>query len=208
MSLDSARINHASDSLHFGICNIQNPRVTPIMLRSSKQVNVHKYKLIHQVNHATREHLNAGRTFQTLPNGVKGDIGVICVLDALEKLGFRKVAVNPVDGQGYDIHAFRGKTELRIEVKNLKHFKASTDWVKSHISDRFVNDGTANCNVSRVLITSWFDPHDPQAARKLLKQRSIELVEIGKQMLNPGDALNSSDIVVSKLKDLIPSLNP
>ncbi len=161
-----------------------------------------------RVYHATREHLNAGGTLQTLPNGVKGDIGLICVLNALERLGFQNVAVNPSVGENYDVHAFKNGVEVQIEVKNHAKFTMSTYWVNTHVYDRFPPQAPSRKTL-RVLVTSTFDPQDPTTARKLLHKRSIKLVKIGRHMLRPSDALKASSMVVEpRLKRLINRVNP
>ncbi len=209
MSLDSPRGFHAlgSDRLWFGICNVQNPTVPPIILNSSNRISAYRYKLMQKVTTAIINHASFGGTPSELPNGVKGELGLICILAALENLGFRKVAVNQVNGQDYDVHAFKRGLELQIEVKNVKPFPASTYWVRKHVYDRFPNSTIGNRTV-RILVSSPFVFQKQRQATRLLKKKSIQVVKSQKQVLSVSEALNGSKSVALKLNALMSRARP
>ena len=209
MSLDLPRGFHAlgSDGLWFGICNVQNPTVPPIRLSSSKGISVYRYKLMHKVNCAILKHASIGGNPTGLPNGVKGELGVISVIKALEDLGFKKVAVNQVNGQDFDVHAFKEGLELQLEVKNHKPFLASTYWIRTQVYDRFPN-ATIGKRTVRILVSSPFMFQNRRAATRLLKKKSIQVVKSQKQVLSVSEALICSKSVASKLNVLMARRRP
>jgi len=95
-----------------------------------------------------------------------------------------------------------------IETKNVNNdFRLYTSWFKSHVIERFINLPSIVCDyrkkgyqIKRVLIISRFTVAD-EAVHNLIKKYSVEVIEVGKQLLKQSKKWAS--LIKIKLKCLL-----
>jgi hypothetical protein len=202
VSSDWARISHASDSLSFEICNTHNARVRPTRFNSSP-------KLREEIQRLQDELTRKVSKYNNLPNTVKGELGVLRDLAAIEAIGVGRGAVSKTIGKGYDIHGFKRQVGIQIESKNVKPATTlSGYWIKREVLDRFPRNEDSEAgsrHIVRVLVIPAFTPHGQKARRmsKLMKKRGINVILVDEQALNVEDALRFSKAVESQLREIL-----
>jgi hypothetical protein len=127
----------------------------------------------------------------------------------LETLGVDRGAVNQVNGEDYDIHAFKGAIEIQIETKNLdENASLSINWIRDKIETRFPRDEDERARsgkLTRILTIPSFKPNntDKKEAKHLIARKGIHVVQTGKQVLTVSDAQNTSGVAASGIAEAI-----
>jgi len=157
--------------------------------------------------------IDTSKSYKSLSNREKGKILENLVSNTL--LDFSDLGYEILN----NIQKSRGDTDhliinhLRkllyiIETKNVNNdFRLYTSWFKSHVIERFINLPSIvsdyrkkGYQVKRVLIISRFTVAD-EAVHNLIKKYSIEVIEVGKQLLKQSKKWAS--LIKIKLKCLL-----
>ncbi len=221
VSSDSVR-GHSTvsrDLSWFTLCTDEHRMPKPKRFQSGSELRSIIKNYEDSVESRIAKHLeNKGRAWagladeeylRDLPNEVKGDLGVIRDLRGLESLGIDRGAVNQVNGEDYDIHAFKEDIEVQIETKNIdENASLSINWIRDKIEARFPSDEDEKARsgkLLRILTIPSFKPNDTdkKKAERLLARKGIHVVQTGKQVLSVSQALNNSEVAASGIAEAI-----